>query len=87
MSERPQDDPRYQKALQALRRHEATLLARPNVLGAGVGIGERGELVVVVMVRRKVPLDQLAADERLPDEIDGVPVDVRPLGEVNALGE
>jgi hypothetical protein len=85
MNDRPQDDPRYQRAAQALRRHEASLLAKPNVLGAGVGVDPDGEHVVVVMVRRKVALDVLSPDERLPAEIDGVPVDVRQLGEINAL--
>jgi hypothetical protein len=75
----------YQRALRALRRHEAALLAKPNVLGAGVG--ERGGIhVVVVMVRDKVPLESLAADDRLPAEIDGIPIDVRALGDVDALG-
>lgn len=76
----------YQRALEALRRNEAALLAKPNVLGVGVGLSDGGEHVVVVMVQRKVSLETLAPDERLPDAVDGVPVDVRPLGQVSALG-
>ncbi|MGA9531468.1 MAG: hypothetical protein WBR18_02020 [Anaerolineales bacterium] len=87
MSEGPKDDLLYQRALQALRQHEKSLLAKPNVLGAGVGVDDDGQHVVVVMVRRKVALEVLSPAERLPDELDGVPVDVRQLGEVNALGQ
>lgn len=77
----------YERALSALHRNESALLAKPNVLGVGIGEDEAGQHVVVVMVQRKVALELLAPQDRLPDEVDGVPVDVRPLGEVSALDD
>jgi hypothetical protein len=62
-----------------LERHTPALLALPNVVG--VGIGERdGRPVVVVGVTEKVPGEELAPDERIPERIDGYEVDVRVLG-------
>jgi hypothetical protein len=37
-------------------------------------------------VSRKLPQTQLAPEEILPKEIDGVPVDVQEVGEVQAQG-
>jgi hypothetical protein len=39
------------------------------------------------MVSQKVPLSALAEDEVVPGEIEGLPVDVRVVGEVSAQGE
>jgi hypothetical protein len=48
--------------------------------------GERTETVaLVVMVSRKLPAAQLAPQDVLPNEIEGVPVDVQEVGEVRAL--
>ncbi len=77
------------KALRVKESHEAALLAKPNVLGVGVGFRHRGgvrleEISIIVMVRRKVPAAQLAPADRIPSEIDGVPVDVHEVGDVRA---
>jgi hypothetical protein len=66
--------------------HEADLMARANVVGVGVGFIHRGgqrtdEIGLVVMVRQKMPWDQLAGTDRIPREIEGVPVDVQVTGE------
>jgi hypothetical protein len=45
---------------------------------------EQEEVAIVVLVRRKVPAAQLAPDDRIPQQIDGVPVDVQEVGEVKA---
>jgi hypothetical protein len=47
------------------------LFALPNVVGAGVGYRERGgeetdKIVVQVLVERKVPADELSAEELIP---------------------
>ncbi|MDX3538024.1 hypothetical protein PV721_27475 [Streptomyces sp. MB09-01] len=52
-----------------------------NVIGLGVGLEEAegrrtGKVAVIVYVSRKLPEAQLRADEILPEEIEGVPVDV-----------
>ena len=57
------------------------LRAYPNVTGVGVGLkvtgGRRTERVAIrVYVQRKVPRAELTDADRLPDEIDGIPVDV-----------
>jgi hypothetical protein len=37
------------------------------------------------MVSRKVPVELLRPEEVIPEQIDGVPVDVREVGEISAL--
>lgn len=71
-------------------RYEQELLSKPNVVGLGIGYREvRGRMTdqvgLIVMVRRKVPRDQLAPHEVIPAEIEGIPVDVREVGEVRPL--
>ena len=70
--------------------HEARLLRYPNVVAVADGIRARGgqptgEPCIVVYVSRKVPPEQLRADEVLPEQLDGVGVDVVPVGEIRAL--
>jgi hypothetical protein len=57
------------------------LRAYPNVTGVGVGFKEVGgvrtdTVAVRVYVARKVPVAELASEDVLPREVDGVPVDV-----------
>lgn len=71
--------------------HSAGLLALPNVVGVGLGLmrpdGNRGdEIGLVVLVERIVPEETLAPEDRIPAEIDGVPVEVRLTGKVTAGG-
>lgn len=40
------------------------------------------ETVLVVMVRQKVPVDQLASVDVIPAEVGGIPVDVQQVGEI-----
>ena len=77
------------RALRVKEKHEADLLAKANVLGVGVGFRHRagrptGEISIIVMVRRKQPAATLAAGDLVPAEIDGVPVDVHEVGEIQA---
>jgi hypothetical protein len=85
----PDEDDLTLRALRIKQTHEDSLLAKANVLGVGVGLRQRrgltGEQVaLVVLVRRKMPASQLAADDVIPHEIDGVPVDVQEVGDVRA---
>jgi hypothetical protein len=71
--------------------HEKALMDKANVVGVGVGLRQQGgvrtgEVALVVMVSRKVPPDQLSPDDVIPDEIEGVPVDVQEVGEIKAPG-
>jgi len=62
------------------------LLAMANVVGVGVGYrgGTRQELTLVVMVKQKLPRTQLREEDLLPQEIEGIPVEVRVVGELAA---
>lgn len=71
--------------------YEADLLGRANVIGVGVGYRhKRGkptqEVALIVMVRKKVPHVELAPQDVIPASIEGVPVDVREMGELDAFG-
>ena len=71
-------------------KYEQELLSKPNVVGLGVGYREVGgqmtdQVGLIVMVRRKVPRAQLAPQEVIPAQIEGIPTDVREVGEVRAL--
>ena len=73
------------------RAHEAMLLAKPNVVGVGIGFRIQGRqhsknIAIIVMVSIKLPASQLKADELIPTEIEGVPVDVQERGEIRAQG-
>jgi hypothetical protein len=62
-----------------LQRHAASLMALPNVVS--VGVGERdGRPAIVVGVTEQVPSEELAPEERIPDELEGHEVDVQELG-------
>jgi hypothetical protein len=70
---------------QAKTRHEAELLALPNV--TGVGIGERaGRPVIKVFVTEKVPESSLAPEERVPASLEGYEVDVEAIGAIEVQG-
>ncbi len=71
-------------------RHQEHLLKQKNVVGLGIGYKEiegqeTGLLSLVVMVRKKESPSQLDATDLLPSEIEGVPVDVKEVGDIVAL--
>lgn len=71
-------------------RHETELMRYPNVVGVAEGICTKqgkptGKPCLVVYVERKIPPTQLAKDEILPSQIEGVPVDVVEVGKIEAL--
>lgn len=71
--------------------HEAELMRKANVVGVGIGLRQRegkytGEVALIVSVTHKVPLDELDPWDVIPEEIDGVPVDVQAVGTLRALG-
>lgn len=82
------DDPVYevgeeeQRRLERLlRRHRKRLLAYPNARDVDVGLEfadgrMTGRPAIRVHVTEKMAVDRLGAGERIPDELDGVPVDV-----------
>jgi hypothetical protein len=79
----------FEKAQIVQSAHEDELMSKANVVGVGIGLRQMGgattdQVVLVVMVRHKVPSSQLAPQDRIPAEIDGVPVDVQEVGELRA---
>ena len=74
-----------------IQTHRDHLLSLPNVVGLGVGLrqtaGEWTDTVVLaVMVTQKMPLESLADEQRIPSEIDGIPVDVQETGSFSSPG-
>jgi hypothetical protein len=79
-----------ERAQAVKRAHQEELLSKSNVVGVGVGLCMRGgtptgQVGLVVFVRRKLPASQLDENDRIPNEIDAVPVDVQEVGEFRAL--
>ena len=78
------------RAMNVKARYAAGLLQKPNVLGIGVGFRQQAdqltdEVVIVVNVSRKLAPDQLEPQDVIPSVIEGVPVDVRETGNIQAL--
>jgi hypothetical protein len=79
------------KRLQAVKSdHEGDLLRKANVVGVGIGFRQRGgeaskEPAIVVSVTEKLPLERLDPSDVIPEELDGVPVDVQVVGKLRSL--
>lgn len=61
------------------------LMRKPNVIGVGVGLKKRHGMftqqpALVVLVSHKIPDTDLTPDDRIPTEIEGVPIDVQEAG-------
>ena len=72
-------------------RHEAALLAYPNVVGVSEGIKTKGakptgEHCIIVLVERRIPVAELERNAILPAEIEGILVDVVETGRIEPLG-
>lgn len=73
------------EVFQAQRVFQNSLLAKPNVVGVGVGLKNlSGEPSVVVLVEQKLPVSALSAAEMVPKQLDGVRTDVLEIGYVRA---
>ena len=75
-------------AIRAVKQaHESQLMAMENVVGVGIGFRTRlgvrtDDPALVVLVSRKIPIELLRPEERIPAELDGVPVDVQEVGQI-----
>jgi len=77
------------EATRAKEAHQTSLLAKPNVVGVGVGLRRRAgrmldEVTIVVLVRRKRAAASLAPEALIPAEVGGVPTDVLEVGDLRA---
>lgn len=89
--EPPDDMQAVERASEVREAYESELLTRANVIGVGVGYRHKGgrptpDVALIVMVRKKVPRAELAPEDVIPSSIEGVPVDVREMGELDAFG-
>jgi len=77
--------------VQAIREsYQEMLMSKENVIGVGVGLRHKGgkrteEVGLVVFVRRKIPKGSLSAEDLIPDQIEGIPVDVKEVGELGVF--
>lgn len=81
--------PQVEEVQQVKDSVESQIMSTPNVVGVGVGYEisggvPTGQLGVVVLVRRKLPLAALPPEHVLPKRLDSVPVDVVEVGELRA---
>lgn len=77
------------RVLRVKARYELELLKLPNVVGVGIGFKYKNgrvteEVVLIVNVIDKKPLAELAAQDIIPAELEGVPVDVQEVGPMRA---
>jgi hypothetical protein len=76
--------------VQVKEENKEKLLSKANVVGVGVGYRQvagvlTGELSVVVLVRRKLPVAGLEPGDLLPQRLNNIDVDVVQVGEIRAL--
>ncbi|MBI2943000.1 MAG: hypothetical protein HYY25_02260 [Candidatus Wallbacteria bacterium] len=82
--------PEYKNVEAVMHRNLSRLMAMPHVVSVGIGYRVRGgeeseELCISVGVDRKLTASELPAGGSLPQEIEGVPVDVVETGSLEAL--
>ena len=78
------------KAQAAKDQNEESLLAKPNVIGVGIGFKESkgketDEVCVSVYVEEKVGRKSLSSADMVPNSCDGMTTDVREVGHIEAL--
>ena len=78
-------DEKTAKATLVQKKYTEMLLKIPHVMGVAVGLIKKndaftGDVGLVVMVDKKRPVGDLAPQDQIPSELDGVPVDVQEIG-------
>jgi hypothetical protein len=79
----------FEKVREVKQRFETELLNFENVLGVGIGLRQKGgdytdEVALIVMVKKKMKMNELTPENLIPAELDGVTVDVQEVGEIRA---
>ena len=85
----PTQEEQMAKAQEVQAKYTDALMKKANVQGTAVGLAKSGgqytdKVAIVVLVSKKVPLSQLAPQDVIPRELDGVPVDIQEIGFVQA---
>lgn len=78
-------DEKTAKAMLVQNKYLNDLMNKKHVMGIAVGLVQKGgassgEVGLVVLVDKKLPLEQIEAKDRVPAELDGVRVDVQEIG-------
>jgi hypothetical protein len=79
-----------EKAREVKKRHEAELMRKSGVVGVAVGYRHVGgrktdQLCIVCYVVEKKAEEDLEKDDIIPEEIEGVPIDIVESGRFRAL--
>jgi hypothetical protein len=82
--------PELNEVKQAKTIHKAAILAKPNVVGVGIGYKnaadqKTSELSVIALVREKIPAAGLPAGALVPREVEGVRTAVMQVGDIRPL--
>ncbi len=77
------------KVAEVLARHEARLMTYPGVVAVADGICQdgptAGQPCITVFVAEKIDPETTTPEHRVPDQLDGVPVQVIVAGEIGIL--
>ena len=78
-------DEKTAKATLVQKKYTETLLKIPHVIGVAVGLAKTNgaytsDVCLVVMVDKKRPITELASQDQIPAQLDGVRVDVQEIG-------
>jgi hypothetical protein len=84
------EDKKMARVMAVQAKYTDELLRKLGVVGVSVGRidscgGQTGEPALVVLVNRHVPEEQILYTDRIPSELDGVPVVVREVGTLEAF--
>jgi hypothetical protein len=84
------EDKKMARVMAVQDKYTDELLRKPRVVGVSVGRidsydGQTGDPALVVLVNRHVPEEQILCTDRIPSELDGVPVVVREVGTLEAF--
>lgn len=85
----PNDQETLAHLAKVQERYADLLMQKAHVLGVGIGLRHCGginteESCLVVLVDQKVPPEYLAEEDRIPDQVDGVRIDVQEVGTISA---
>jgi hypothetical protein len=84
----PQDNTCYEYVAEVQQRYTEYLMHKRYVVGVSIGMADSSEIVVhyclVVLVTVLMTPEDLDPDDRIPDDLDGVPVMVQEIGEISA---
>jgi len=89
MSSQEELNQKIRKASEVQARYATQLMSKQHVVGVAVGHPVQNgvsspDVGVIVMVDRKVNPGQLAPNDLIPTQLDGVPVDVQETGGFSA---